>query len=67
MKVPAAVFKAQCLQLMDQVARTGEAVVVTKHGRPVAQLVPIAASRKSSFGYLKGSLTHAAARVAGGR
>jgi prevent-host-death family protein len=36
----AAVFKARCLQVMDQVAATGESVVVTKRGTPVAQLGP---------------------------
>jgi prevent-host-death family protein len=56
MSVPAAAFKAECLKLMDRVARTGEAVVITKHGKPVAQLVPIPAEPKSMFGYLKGTV-----------
>ncbi|MGH8999528.1 MAG: type II toxin-antitoxin system Phd/YefM family antitoxin [Acidimicrobiia bacterium] len=34
-------FKQQCLAVLDQVQRTGVAVVVTKHGRPVARLVPV--------------------------
>ena len=38
MSIPAAVFKAECLRLMDEVARTGQPVVITKHGKPVAQL-----------------------------
>jgi prevent-host-death family protein len=37
--VPAAVFKAQCLALMDRVDRTGEEIIITKHNRPVAKLV----------------------------
>jgi prevent-host-death family protein len=56
MNIPAAVFKAECLKLMDEVARTGKAIVVTKHGKPVAQLVPIAPQAKSLFGYMKNSL-----------
>ena len=56
MKIPAAVFKAECLRLMDEVARTGEPVVITKHGRPVAQLVPIPAEPRSLFGYMKETL-----------
>lgn len=56
MKVPAAVFKAECLRLMDEVARTGEPVVITKHGRPVAQLVPVPAEPRSLFGYMKDTL-----------
>lgn len=31
-------FKAKCLALMDEVARTGQTVVITKNGRPVAEL-----------------------------
>lgn len=32
MNIPAAVFKAECLKLMDEVARTGRPIVITKHG-----------------------------------
>ncbi len=57
MNIPAAVFKAECLRLMDEVARSGRAVVITKHGRPVAQLVPVPAGPTSLFGYMKDTLT----------
>jgi prevent-host-death family protein len=53
MSIPAAVFKAECLQLMDEVARTGRPVIITKHGKPVAQLVPIPVQPESQFGYMK--------------
>ena len=33
-------FKAHCLAVLDEVARTGEGVTVLKRGRPVAQIVP---------------------------
>jgi prevent-host-death family protein len=56
MNVPAAVFKAECLKLMDRVARTGEPVVITKHGRPVAQLAPIPPASRSLFGYMKSAM-----------
>lgn len=39
-KVKASEFKAKCLALMDEVARTGEPVLVTKNGKPVAELRP---------------------------
>lgn len=49
--IKASEFKAKCLALMDQVARTGEPVLVTKNGKPVAELRPHPASRpKSPFG-----------------
>jgi prevent-host-death family protein len=53
----AAVFKAKCLELMDRVRETGVEYVVTKHGKPVAKLVPFAEkARPSFFGSLKGSV-----------
>jgi len=57
MSVPAAVFKAECLKLMDEVARTGQPIMITKHGRPVAQLVPVPAEPESLFGYMRDTLT----------
>ena len=39
--IPAGRFKAQCLALLDEVAETGIAVVVTKRGKPVARVVPV--------------------------
>jgi prevent-host-death family protein len=41
-QIPAGRFKAQCLALLDEVAATGQPLIVTKRGRPVAQVVPIA-------------------------
>jgi prevent-host-death family protein len=38
-------FKAQCLALLDDVASGGNPLLVTKHGRPVARVVPIEPSR----------------------
>jgi prevent-host-death family protein len=51
--VPAGRFKAECLALLDRVEQTGEPVVVTKRGRPVAEVVPIRAKKRT----LKGSVT----------
>jgi prevent-host-death family protein len=39
--MPAGEFKAKCLRLMDEVRDTGEEIVITKHGEPVAKLVPL--------------------------
>ena len=39
----AGTFKAECLAVLDRVAATGEPVVVTKRGRPVAEVVPVKA------------------------
>ena len=57
MEIAAGQFKAQCLQLMDRVKQTHEEIVITKHGRPVAKLVPVEDEVSSSFiGYMKGSV-----------
>ncbi|MDQ3761530.1 MAG: type II toxin-antitoxin system Phd/YefM family antitoxin [Actinomycetota bacterium] len=37
----ASTFKARCLALLDEVANSHSTIVVTKHGKPVAKLVPI--------------------------
>lgn len=34
-------FKAECLAILDQVERMRISVTVTKHGRPIARLVPL--------------------------
>jgi prevent-host-death family protein len=44
-------FKARCLALLDQVAQSRVPVVITKHGRPVAKLVPLDEDdRRSTMG-----------------
>ena len=43
----ASAFKARCLAVLDEVERTHSPVVITKHGRPVAQLVAIEKSRST--------------------
>ena len=40
-------FKAHALQVLGQVAQTKEAVVVTKRGRPLVEVVPFRASEET--------------------
>ena len=54
--VKASEFKAKCLRLMDEVEETGEPVVITKNGRPVAQLGPVVSRRKTLAGLHKGQV-----------
>lgn len=35
-------FKAECLAILDQVDQMKISVTVTKHGRPIARVVPLA-------------------------
>ncbi len=57
MKINATEFKARCLKLVDEVARTRQPIIVTKHGKPVAKVVPIETEKpRTYFGYMAGSL-----------
>lgn len=56
--IQASEFKAKCLALMDQVARTGETIVVTKNGKAIAELRPHRPPRaRSLIGLHKGQVT----------
>ena len=48
--IGAAAFKEKCLAILDQVGPEG--VVITKHGKPVAKLVPIAHESRELIGAL---------------
>ena len=54
--IKASEFKAKCLALMDEVERTGQGVVITKNGKPVAELVPHRKRKKNARGILTDSL-----------
>ena len=50
-------FKARCLKLLDEVAATREPLVITKHGKAVAKLVPMP-TEAELFGAMAGSVHH---------
>ena len=54
--IKASEFKAKCLALMDEVARTGAAVIIAKNGKPVAELVPHRPRDRNARGILKNEL-----------
>lgn len=54
--IKASEFKAKCLRLMDEVAESGEPLVITKNGMPVSQLVPYRRKPESLYGLLAGSV-----------
>ncbi len=43
-------FKTHCLQIMDEVSRSRTQVVITKHGKPIAKLVPYSEEANSLYG-----------------
>jgi prevent-host-death family protein len=53
--IPAGEFKAKCLKLLDKVAEKRETLVITKRGKPVAQVTPIPA-KANIVGSMKGSV-----------
>jgi prevent-host-death family protein len=53
-RMPAGKFKAHCLSVMDAVKATGEPVLITKRGKPVAKLVAVATDKKDVFGFMAG-------------
>ena len=55
--VAATEFKAHCLELLDRVRQTREEITVTKHGKPVAKLVPLSEKPSRIFGCLQGAVT----------
>jgi prevent-host-death family protein len=52
--IKASEFKTKFLALMDEVERTGESVVITKNGKPIAKLSPYKRRKRNVFGILKG-------------
>ena len=54
--IAAGEFKAKCLKLLDEVAESRQPLTITKHGKPVARLVPMPEERVDPFGVLSGSV-----------
>lgn len=54
--IAAGEFKARCLKLLDEVAETGDPLIITKFGKPVAKVVAIEKSRPQLFGAMRGTV-----------
>ncbi len=55
--MPAGKFKTHCLSVIDDVHDKHEEVIITKHGKPMARLVPLedaSSSSKNLFGAMRG-------------
>ena len=55
-RVPAGVFKARCLKIMDEIEATREPVLVTKRGKPVVKVVAVDPQAPNLFGFMKGKV-----------
>ena len=54
-KIPAAQFKEQCLAVVEQVEESRRPVVITRHGKPVVQIIPVESDENEIFGFLAGN------------
>ena len=54
--IKASEFKAKCLALMGKISRTGETVIITKNGKPIAELRPHRPRTENLAGVWKGRL-----------
>jgi prevent-host-death family protein len=52
-------FKAKCLAILEQVEKTKQPIRITRHGKPVAEVVPAstpAVDRAALFGSMRDSI-----------
>ena len=50
--IKATEFTAKCRTLIDEVAATGEEIIVTKQGKPVGKFIPVEQPRRPLWGLL---------------
>ena len=55
-EIPISKFRATCLAVLRRVRKTGKPILVTRFGKPLAEIVPPRANRK--MGHWEGSLAH---------
>lgn len=55
-EIKAGTFKAKCLKIMDEVNEKHTSYIITKHGVPVAKLIPIDDTPIDLFGCLKNKI-----------
>jgi prevent-host-death family protein len=56
--VPATEFKERCLALLEEVRQTRRSLLVTRHGKPVAEISPYKESKVEAVNPLKGSILY---------
>ncbi len=52
--LPVSEFKSKCLRVLDDVAREGNSVIITKHGRSIARVTPFQTAPMTLRGSWKG-------------
>ena len=49
-------FEHLCEELIDEVARSGEPIIITRGSAPIAQLSPVTTARRSLWGAHNGQI-----------
>jgi len=53
--IPISKFKATCLRVIENIRQSGESILITKNGKPVAMVSPPSLpSTEKGFGYFRG-------------
>ena len=59
-KISISEFKATCLSLVEHVKKTGQTIIITKRGQPIAQITPLTSTKHAdtdTFGCMSGTAT----------
>jgi prevent-host-death family protein len=56
--IAASKFKIKCLSLIRDIVQDHEPVIITKHGKPLAKLVPYKIDKEKENKPLKGAATY---------
>ena len=54
--IPAGKFKAQCLSLLKEISQKRNSIIITKYGKPIAQVIPVNDSQETVHNTLKDSI-----------
>lgn len=54
-QIPVTQFKTHCLRLLDQVSKSGQPLVITKRGKPLAQVTRAVAKTRPLMGGMRGT------------
>lgn len=55
--IAAGVFKKNCLSVLDELQAKRESIIITRHGKPVAKLVPIDPGPDRFYNFMQGKGT----------
>jgi len=54
--VPIGKFKTHCLKLLDEAGKNNTSFIITKRGKPLAEVIPVKKKQRDVFGCMKGTI-----------